>query len=136
MKTCTHCKKEYPYSLFSKNSSQKDGYGTQCKSCQSYYQKLRYERNIAFVQRFKMLKGCCKCGYKQHPAALGFDHLDPDDKVRSSGNGAAIHYLSSRKKIKEEIRKCVVLCANCHNIKTNNNGDHKNRFPKNNKKKD
>lgn len=58
------------------------------------------------------MKGCSVCGYKEHHVALHFNHIDPSNKVR---NVSACH---SVKAVKEEIRKCEVLCANCHAIKT------------------
>ena len=61
------------------------------------------------------------CGFKKYPQALDLDHINKNIKVdnvsRMIGNSI------SWKKIKEEIRKCIVLCANCHRIKTYNNKD-------------
>jgi hypothetical protein len=61
---------------------------------------------------FKSTLKCTKCGFG-HIAALDFHHTDPTQK---DGN---IHRLVSNgqsKKVREEIKKCVVLCANCHRI--------------------
>jgi hypothetical protein len=54
---------------------------------------------------------CCICGYDRHPAALEFHHLDPTLKrlnVSASGVGLALETL------RDEARKCVLLCSNCH----------------------
>ena len=74
--------------------------------------KVKRVRIRQFCSRVKMFKGCAICGYKKHPAALHFNHIDPTKKV---GN---VSKLKSWAKVKEEIRKCEVLCANCHAIKT------------------
>jgi hypothetical protein len=61
---------------------------------------------------FKATLKCTKCGFG-HIAALDFHHTDPTQK---DGN---IHRLVSNgqsKKVREEIKKCIVLCANCHRI--------------------
>jgi 5-methylcytosine-specific restriction endonuclease McrA len=61
---------------------------------------------------FKESLSCTKCGFK-HPAVLDFHHEDPTLK---EGN---IHRFVSNgqfKKVREEIKKCIVLCANCHRI--------------------
>ena len=61
---------------------------------------------------FKATLRCTTCGFS-HPAALDFHHVDPSKKE------ANIHKLlqSGRySKVKEEIKKCIVLCANCHRI--------------------
>jgi hypothetical protein len=63
-------------------------------------------------QKYKATLSCTKCGFN-HPAALDFHHEDPDKKE------ANIHRLLSNgqfKKLEEEIKKCIVLCANCHRI--------------------
>jgi hypothetical protein len=55
---------------------------------------------------------CAQCGFS-HIAALDFHHEDPTTKEydvnRLISNGQF-------KKAEEEIKKCIVLCANCHRI--------------------
>ena len=55
---------------------------------------------------------CNRCGYARNLAALTWHHLDPALKtfnldVRSLSN-------RNRDAIDEELRKCILLCANCH----------------------
>jgi hypothetical protein len=56
--------------------------------------------------------GCCsRCGYDRCIAALQFHHLDPATKSFTlSKNGAT----QSIERAREEARKCILLCANCH----------------------
>ncbi len=71
-------------------------------------------RNREFIKRYKMSVGCQECGFKKHYAALDFHHMTDDKK----DNIALMSNESfSLKRIKTEIRKCVVLCANCHRTK-------------------
>lgn len=61
---------------------------------------------------FKSTLKCTKCGFS-HIAALDFHHTDPTQK---DGN---IHRFVSNgqfTKVREEIKKCIVLCANCHRV--------------------
>jgi hypothetical protein len=54
---------------------------------------------------------CELCGYDRCPEALEFHHPFDDTKefgVSSRG------YTRSWEKVREEIDKCVLLCANCH----------------------
>lgn len=52
---------------------------------------------------------CLICGYDRSPAALQFHHLNPSQKkFHISQRCLAIDTL------REEVRKCVLLCANCH----------------------
>lgn len=51
---------------------------------------------------------CAMCGYKRSNAALHFHHLNPHEKdfnISSKSNWYDIHI---------ELKKCILLCANCH----------------------
>jgi citrate lyase alpha subunit len=94
---------------------------------QSIYKKRHYEKNKAsHIERTKKNKSkrkkewdefkaslkCTHCGV-QHPALLDFHHVirGPDkqsvNKLVADGRFTAA---------KEEIKKCVPLCANCHRL--------------------
>ncbi len=76
----------------------------------------KYQRRMkALLRRYKTLKGCADCGYREHHAALEFDHLPGYDK---SGTRMARGSGISRKRIKAELQKCEVVCRNCHGIRT------------------
>lgn len=54
---------------------------------------------------------CQKCGYRRCIEALEFHHIEVSKKdFGISAKG----YTRSWKRVKEEIDKCVMLCANCH----------------------
>jgi len=79
----------------------------QIKANSEYKKKRRQEWHA-----FKCTLKCTKCGFS-HPAAMDFHHEDPNLK---EGN---IHrYIANGqfKKAEEELKKCIVLCANCHRI--------------------
>lgn len=77
--------------------------------------KTRYLKRRAILNRYKEAKGCVECGYNLHGVALDFDHIDPSSKRFSVSHRIA---LSTLKTLFLEIRKCRILCANCHRIKT------------------
>lgn len=59
------------------------------------------------------MDNCCViCGYKKCQYALEFHHLDPSKKDFSFG--AIRADIISWNSIVEELRKCVLLCSNCH----------------------
>lgn len=68
----------------------------------------------AIISRYKTMKGCIDCGYNQHPEALDFDHLR-DKKFNIS---QAVNAMTSWPRIKAEVAKCEVRCANCHRVIT------------------
>lgn len=69
-----------------------------------------------FIRNYKMEKGCESCGYKEHPSALQLDHLDPSDKKYTLSQCISLSW----KTLEEELKKCRVLCANCHAVHTYN----------------
>ncbi len=55
--------------------------------------------------------GSCRlCGYDRCTAALEFHHLDPREKAFGLARFGA-HRIE---KLRAEVRKCVLLCSNCH----------------------
>jgi cytochrome c553 len=55
--------------------------------------------------------GCCAvCGYDTTIINLGFHHVDPATKSfsMSMANGRSLATF------REEAKKCVLVCANCH----------------------
>lgn len=81
-----------------------------CKRC----------RSAAVVKRRRTVKrilveesggACVLCGYCRWTGALHFHHLDP--KLKGFPIGQCGHSRSLAR-CRAEIRKCVLLCANCH----------------------
>ena len=57
--------------------------------------------------------GCCQiCGYNKTHKALEFHHIDPNQKEMGFGETRANNV--SWAKLITELRKCVLLCSNCH----------------------
>jgi len=86
--------------------------------------KVSAETSRSITNRIKVEKGCEICGFNSHPSALQFDHIDPATKYRTK-SGKIVHPSDMIKggryaleTILAEIRKCRVLCANCHAIYT------------------
>ena len=55
---------------------------------------------------------CQICGYSRCNDALDFHHIDPSTKEISLGavRGSPVSWH----KIVAELRKCIMICANCH----------------------
>jgi NAD-dependent dihydropyrimidine dehydrogenase PreA subunit len=76
-------------------------------------QTSKRKRRMYWINKYKCAKGCELCGYNAHGVALDFDHIDPSNKIF---NVSSRFMNLSLVKIFEELRKCRVLCANCHRI--------------------
>ena len=130
MKVCNRCKEAKPFSEFHKNKTKEDGMQPRCKLCvkasdAAYYikhkQKIQparavYQRAVrrgvaGKIQQFKLASRCAVCG-ESEPACLDFHHLDPATKDFTIGEASS--HGASWNKVKIEIAKCLVLCANCH----------------------
>jgi hypothetical protein len=70
----------------------------------------RYRTKLRMIESFG--SKCCICGYSKCVSALDFHHLNPQQKDFSPS--AARASSSSWQKICDELRKCVMVCANCH----------------------
>jgi DNA-binding CsgD family transcriptional regulator len=75
---------------------------------------------ISVVKRRQKIKelsvdykgGCCeRCGYDKYIGALEFHHLDPTKK---DFNVSKKGHCTSWEKVKKELDKCILVCANCH----------------------
>jgi len=122
MHTCPTCKQTKPFSEFAKNKTRKNGHDSWCKVCRVAYAKLRRDYGKNVMNRYKTMKGCSRCGYNKHPAALEFNHINP---LLKNFCLCTNYYSVSLKKhyklkidFKKELANCEVLCANCHNIHT------------------
>lgn len=49
--------------------------------------KNRRDKCLRFIRRVKIFYGCEICGYKEHPAALQFDHINPAEKSFTLSQG-------------------------------------------------
>ncbi len=60
---------------------------------------------------------CVKCGEIKN---LHFDHINPDNKFKEISS----LYTSNIQTLKDELDKCQLLCYECHNEKSINEGDY------------
>jgi hypothetical protein len=84
------------------------------------YADRREELILAVAKRRRKIKtlaieykgGKCQvCGYIKYPGGLDFHHLDPSEKEFGIGDKG---YTRSWEKVKDELDKCILVCANCH----------------------
>lgn len=65
-------------------------------------------------------KPCYDCGCKFHYSMMQFDHVPGrgEKKFNISADSENGFYGKSLEEIKEEIKKCDLVCANCHHLRT------------------
>lgn len=80
----------------------------QCKNC---WNKRTYKSATDKMTEYMNSRGgakCQRCGYDRYTGALEFHHRNPTEKDPSWNRGWKID------KLKIELDKCDILCANCH----------------------
>ena len=143
MKRCSCCKEEKSETEFHRNKTRGDGLRAICKDCARKKQREWTARNrdtsnasskrwydanpdraravnkrnyakvrgklIEYKRNYLLSNPCSVCG-ESRLACLEFHHTRPEDKERG------IAQIRTIAKFMEEVKKCVVVCANCHAI--------------------
>lgn len=134
-KKCNGCNLILPRDSFAKKGKYIQ---SKCKNCHNHYQRWKYKNNIngfkdktlKSVRKLEQLyitenkeyvwnvlsnSKCMDC-HEKDPVVLEFDHRDRKDKI------STISYLMSQKhsikSLIKEIKKCDIVCANCHRKRT------------------
>lgn len=137
-KVCTKCKEELPATreYFSPARRGKHGLTQTCKPCSNARTKEWYENKdgrswhlkdqsqrradlASWVDTFKDVP-CMDCGKKYPPYVMDFDHLPQYEKYFPIG--VLVNKRLSKETILEEIKKCEVVCSNCHRERTRSRG--------------
>lgn len=74
------------------------------------------------VEAYKLAAGCIDCGYREHPAALHFDHVDPQSKRAELGwfedRSKLVTHARLTAFLAHVERYCEVRCGNCHAVRS------------------
>ncbi|KKM03239.1 hypothetical protein LCGC14_1776470 [marine sediment metagenome] len=129
LKNCKKCGEDKEYKEFSKNRRRKDGHQDNCKACIKIRDAEQYSRSKdkfakwsknrrlrvrKQVFTYLLTHPCVECK-ERDIVVLEFDHRTQTTKrfdVMSATHG------HSWKTIEAEIKKCDVVCANCHKRRT------------------
>ena len=124
LKTCYNCKKDRPTEQFGNNRARKDGLQARCKECDREYHNKQYasnpklhrriakavkKRKVEWFIEYKKTLQCRNCGENRW-YVLDFHHLGEKKDTLSQ----LVADNVSKKRIMDEVTKCVPLCANCH----------------------
>lgn len=115
MKLCRYCNKYYPESEFGVAiiTEKKIYRRRKCKSCyRATKQKLK-DKYRQWLINYKRNHKCSICGITDY-RVLEFHHLNKKDKEFSIGTIFCNH--CGFKRLRKEMKKCFIVCANCHRI--------------------
>jgi len=109
-KFCARCEKRKPLSDFYKRRRGPNDFTPYCRTCHNAQTVKRQQRLKKMAVDYK--GGCCQsCGYSKYVGALEFHHSEPEHKDFGI---ARFNRTSFSERIKKELDKCILLCANCH----------------------
>lgn len=133
MKRCTKCGQLKPKSEFHKDKYTNDGLGYRCKECVRNYRKVNRDKILVVERRYieanrdkitlrkhnrqiehtkfvnSLKTPCVKCG-ETREYIIDFHHINPSNKEFTIG--ATKQW--GRKRLMNEVKKCISLCRNCH----------------------
>jgi len=107
IRVCSRCESEYQH------YGQKQSRYRECR--REYDRNYHSNRSESVKRELKSENGCVDCGVTDY-RVLQFDHLPEHEKAISIADGLRNGY--SKSKLKEEMAKCEIVCANCHSIRT------------------
>ena len=126
LRKCTSCEEIKPLDLFIKNKECYLGRARTCSKCsykksKKWYSDNKERRREAANKRnqdrrdwcIQYLGGkCMDCDGVFHRSVYDFHHRNKENKVDAISN-----LLCSPDKLEDELKKCDLLCANCHRIR-------------------
>lgn len=143
-KKCTRCGKVKSFKEFVAHKASSDGLSSNCRSCsgsiiKAHYFRTsivtkRYDRNATpeerrkkqlkyfqgkvrdhkqFLNELKDSEPCSDCKERFPSVCMDFDHVE-------TGKRYSLAQMSnhSRERIWEELRRCELVCCNCHRVRT------------------
>lgn len=142
-KFCSKCGIEKDISEFISKNREKGWSHSYCKLCHSEYKKERYRKNKKeFIKKVRerearirqenqdkiaeyfSVNQCVDCG-NSDIRVLDFDHIDN----KNDNIGTMLYRAKKWIEIEKEIKKCEVVCSNCHRIRTSiRSNDWRNRY--------
>ena len=131
MKICAKCQNEFPIyhkigtkyhnlchrkfcltcSPFKAHNTRDITKEREVKKKKTSYESVKLFRHRKKEKAVTYLGGKCRiCGYSKSIFAMDFHHLDPEQKDFSICSKSSWGF----ERLKEELDKCALLCANCH----------------------
>lgn len=113
-KQCLYCKKYYPEDTFgvALTTPQKIYRRRKCRDCYRTTKRVLIDRYFGWLVEYKESRGCSRCGVRDY-RILDFHHENEETKLFTIGG---FRRSVGFKRITNEVKKCIVLCANCHRI--------------------
>jgi NAD-dependent SIR2 family protein deacetylase len=112
MSFCTDCKIDLnDKNAYWKGETEKR-LGNRCKKCFNKYCANRWiKRKLEIIKERE--NKCFDCGQTFHYSVYEFHHREPSNKEFSWQRAKKL----TQEKMRKELEKCDMLCANCHRVR-------------------
>ena len=113
-KRCDYCNKLYPENEFgvALTTETKIYRRRKCRHCYRLTKQALIGRYFEWLNEYKSQRGCMRCKIKD-TRVLDFHHKNEQTKLFTVGS---FRRSVGFERIRKEVEKCEVLCANCHRI--------------------
>ena len=113
-KICKYCGKLYPEDAFgiALTTIKKIYRRRKCRNCYRLTKQALIRRHYHWLSDYKQQRGCSRCGISD-PRVLDFHHNGKESKNFTIGG---FRREVGAERLKKEIKKCLIVCANCHRI--------------------
>ena len=116
-KKCTDCKEQLSLDRFTKDKTGTGGLSSRCRDCEKIRDRVKYStRDLTKKGLIRYIKNqpCTRCLLPWPAYTMQFDHLPeyPKKFEISRYKAASVFELI------QELKKCQLVCANCHTIIT------------------
>ena len=113
-KRCDYCGILFPQDAFgvALTTPSKVFRRRKCRDCYRVTKQTLIQKYFKWLNDYKTQRGCRRCGIAD-PRVLDFHHKKGEDKLFAVGT---FRRAVGFDRIKKEIKKCEIVCANCHRI--------------------
>jgi hypothetical protein len=114
----THGRSEYQRQFQAQRYKNDPVYRAKHKRYMADRTERRKKEIRAWIFQLKSSTPCADCKNKYPPVCMDFDHLPGTDKLNDVAQMTG--GWNSLEKVKQEVAKCELVCANCHRLRTQN----------------
>jgi hypothetical protein len=109
-RVCDKCEKELELNEENFHKRSRGDFFRKCRKCEQQRIRKGRSRNKKFVVDY-MGGRCIRCGYNRCYQALELHHKDGEIKEYTL---SSFSYNLNNEEVVKELKKCILLCANCH----------------------
>ena len=105
----------YSKAYYRANKAEVNRKGVAINRTRRHERTRRHKYHRAVLDELKATTPCLDCKGSFKPSQMDFDHIDPDNKIDTIARMTG----EPTERLLAEIKKCHLVCANCHRVRGN-----------------